>query len=469
MFVFVVLVAIVALGLAADPSAPVADADKSKVKTGGRAVAHHAGGKRTAAPNAPTAVARKIGQPAREPTLGLTRKGDIFYSALETNFVNDVLHSTNGGRTWKNVSPKIGERNRHFVSFDPYVYVDERTERLYTIDLTVACSYLSFSEDKGETWTTNPLACGRPVNDHQTLFAGPPSITPIEANILYYCWNDVGSSSCSKSVDGGLSFSPTGSPAFPGGDPNGEGGFFGTDELCGGLHGHGVVDDEGTVYLPREYCSRPYLGISKDEGLTWTRVMVADIRMLVGATDPSVDVDKKGNIYYAFVGANGLPYLVTSKDGGETWSKLLMIGAPGITEANLATLDVGKPGSVAIVYMASENSPYQDCKDECDTALYQKVTWNGYMTMTADALAKSPVFYSGTVNHASDPVKRGRCGPGRCGNQVLDFLDVVVGFDGVPYGAFVDACTQVCAGPTGLADLGNDGLVGMLVGGPSLR
>lgn len=328
---------------------------------------------------------------------------------------------------------------------------------------------MSFSDDKGKTWTTNPLACGRPVNDHQTLFAGPPAMTPGETGLIYYCWNDVGSSSCSKSVDGGITFHPTGSPAFAGYDPDGKDGFNGVDGFCGGLHGHGVVDDEGTVYLPREYCGRPYVAISKDEGLTWTRVEVADKPMLVGATDPSVDVDRNGNIYYTFVGKDGLVYLSTSTDGGETWRKPLMIAAPGVDEANLATLDVGGPGKVAVIYMGSENSPYQKCREECETARYRDVTWNGYMTMTVDALDKNPVFFTATVNHPSDPLKRNRCGPGRCGSAVLDFLDVVVGPDGTPYAAFVDACTQICAGAQGLADLGNVGILGRLVGGPSLR
>ena len=50
------------------------------------------------------------------------------------------------------------------------------------------------------------------------------------------------------------------------------------------------------VYLPRDYCSQPWLAISRDEGLTWETVQVAKNGMPVNCgftscTDPSVAVD----------------------------------------------------------------------------------------------------------------------------------------------------------------------------------
>lgn len=237
-----------------------------KEDAGGRAIAHHAGGRVITSPpvqeRAPDARLYHLGTVSREPTIGTTLNGDVFYAALgfddiksdEPNASTKVMRSTDNGGTWEDSSPSIAEvTHRHPVTLDPYVYVDdsEGVDRIFTIDLTVACSYLSFTDDYGETWTTNPLACGRPVNDHQTLFGGPPVSSPTIGypNVMYYCWNDVGSSSCSKSLDGGIAFSVTGQPAFFGyeaanGDPDGR-------RFCGGLHGHGVVDDRGFVYLPR--------------------------------------------------------------------------------------------------------------------------------------------------------------------------------------------------------------------------
>ncbi|MGH2805762.1 MAG: hypothetical protein ACRDKT_00655, partial [Actinomycetota bacterium] len=240
---------LVAAVLIAPPSAPSADAGVAGEEgSGGRAVAHYPDGRRIRSGaitrRAPDARLYRVGLPSAEPTLGQTKNGDVFYVALQTNTRVEVTRSRDQGKTWKIVSPKIGTRNAQLVSFDPYVYVDPWTDRVFTIDLTVACAYLSYTDDHGDSWVTNPLACGRPVNDHQTLFAGPPAQSPTVGynSIVYYCWNDVGSSSCAKSLDGGVTFHPTGSPAFPGVDPEASG--QDGAELCGGLHGHGYVGDD---------------------------------------------------------------------------------------------------------------------------------------------------------------------------------------------------------------------------------
>jgi hypothetical protein len=422
---------------------------------------------------------------AGEPTLGLTPGGDIFVatgafvwygSAAGAGMTPDILRSTDHGKTWEVASPRVLDQNTHPTSLDPYILVDDvdgDNARIFTIDLTVACSYMSFSDDGGESWITNPLACGRPVNDHQTLFSGPPvtSTTVGYPKVLYYCWNDIGSSSCSKSINGGLSFTPTGTPAYRGVDDEGE--------ECGGLHGHGVVGPDGTVYLPREYCGKPMIAVSKDEGLTWTQVEVAKGKksQSVGGSDPSVAVDDEGNIYYVWVSSvDRLPYLSVSKNGGKTWSAPVNVAAPKVQEANIATLDVGDPGKLAIAYYGSENSLFQECRIEgtktfpCDAPDYEKVTWNGYLTMTTDAFAKNPLFLTGTVNDPKDPLITKRCGPGRCGS-VWDFIDVVVGPDGIPYGVYVDGCITDCeekgSGP--YPGHVHEGLVGQLIGGTSLR
>ncbi|HEU4480606.1 MAG TPA: sialidase family protein, partial [Actinomycetota bacterium] len=306
--------------------------------------------------------------------------------------------------------------------------------------------------------TTNPLVCGRPVNDHHTLFGGPPVSSPTVGypNILYYCWNDVATSSCQKSLDGGLTFTATGTPAFPGADPD-AGGF------CGGLHGHGFVGPDGTVYIPKGHCGQPWLSYSKDEGRTWTRVQVA--KNGVADHESGVVADGKGNVYFTYTGRDRLPYLVVSKNGGKKWSKPMMIGAPGLKEANLPSIAMGGTGKVAIAYMGSANSPGQPWDERTD-ADYDKTTWNGYMTVTNNALAKSPTFYTSTVNNTKDPLIRGRCGPGRCG-AVYDFIDITIDRNGVAWSAFVDGCIAVCT-TTG-SNLGSDGIVGRLVGGPRLN
>jgi hypothetical protein len=63
---------------------------------------------------------------AAEPTLGLTRKGDLYYTAFQSNIRIEVLKSRDEGRSWRIVSPDLGARNAHLLSFDPHLYVDSR-------------------------------------------------------------------------------------------------------------------------------------------------------------------------------------------------------------------------------------------------------------------------------------------------------------------------------------------------------
>jgi hypothetical protein len=461
-----------------------ATADEFTRPSGGKTRVHK-NGKVLRVDDKAEARTTSIGHTSMEPTIAIDSGGEIFMTAgswtdtpgVSTGGATEIVRSSDGAETWSFVTPKILGQSHQRVSLDPYVYVDELdgdNSRVFSIDLTAACSYMSFSDDDGQSWITNPLACGRPVNDHQTLFSGPPVSTPTVnyPNILYYCWNDVASSACSKSLDGGLTFHPTGTPAFPGYDTAEDGGF------CGGLHGHGVVDSKGTIYLPREYCGRPYVSVSKDEGLTWTNYRVSK-KAAGGGSDTSVAVDKKGNVYYLWLGEDRLPYLATSRNGGQKWSKPVAVAPPGLKEANLPSIDARGVGKIALVYYGSENSPFVVCDENCPSMDYTKTTWNGYLTISGNALDDEPVFYTGLASKPSDPLVRQKCGPGRCHN-VMDFVDVRIGPDGVAYAAFVDVCMPGPApepgctsktpnnafGPgTGLSE----GLVTKIVGGPSLN
>lgn len=468
------LMLVAALGVQADTSAR---------RSGGKAVAHK-GGRVVNAASAPTAKTYSLGVHALEPTLGLDPSGAVYYAAAGFNNVGlagtQVMRSDDKGKSWENTSPRVLDRNTMPLSLDPYVWVDENIDgdnaRIFTIDLTVACSYMSFSDDGGESWITNPLACGRPVNDHQTLFGGPPADSQMIGypNVLYYCWNDVASSACSKSIDGGLTFRPTGTPAFEGYEPGNEDQGFGLDGFCGGLHGHGAVGPDGSVYLPREYCGKPLLAISRDEGVTWDVVEISKVRSISqpkeGAGHPSIAADKKGNLFYVWIGAKDrLPYMSVSRDKGETWSKAVVVGPPALKESNLPQVDARGVGKVAIVYYASENSPYPRCKAECNSQDYQPVTWNAYLTITGNALSKRPLFFTGVVNHKRDPLIRARCGPGRC-HWAYDFIDVEIGRDGIAYGAFVDGCMDVCAESEAAPRQGEyEGLITKILGGPRLN
>jgi len=125
------------------------------------------------------------------------------------------------------------------------------------------------------------------------------------------------------------------------------------------------------------------------------------------------------------------------------------------------------PGKIAVVYYGSTNSPFPKCKNECENTDYMKTTWNGYLTVSADALSSNPTFFTGVVNPPKDPLIRARCGPGRC-HWAYDFIDVEIGPDGIAYGAFVDGCMKGCTEITP-REGDYEGLTVKLTGVPSLR
>jgi hypothetical protein len=438
-----------------------------------------------------------VGPHSWEPTIGVCPKtGAVFFYPVSPLA---VAVSTDQGASWKALVPDVAGQRTHLGTNDPYLYVDPATCRVFVDDLlrtrgvgTPNCSMLSWTDDAGATWTNAPSGCWE--FDHQTIFAGPPvsSATIGYPNIVYRCAiNTVTLSvastttTCGKSVDGGLVFTPTGEPAFVT-DP-----ALALQGSCDMGSGHGVVDARGFVYLPKGNCGVAMLSISSDEGATWARVKVSDLGMpstldgglggvRVGPVDgyctvyeheAGVGVDGAGNVYYFWMAKDRLPYLTVSRDGGHTWDKPRMIGAPGLKEATMPALAVGGNGSLAVAYVGSMNSPggpYPEahCGPGGPPTIpdYANTTWNGYMALTANALDPDLVFWTATINDPADPLVRGVCEPVRCA-PIGDFIDVRLGPDGTPWAAFVDGCKAAC--PKGENDW-DEGIVGRLVGGPAL-
>jgi len=253
--------------------------------------------------------------------------------------------------------------------------------------------------------------------------------------------------------------------------------------------GHGAVAPDGTVYLPRGYCGRPFVAISDDEGDTWERVQVAGSGIAVGPGpgeehEASVAIDANGTVYYTWQAADRLPYLAVSRDRGKTWSKPVLISPPGVDEGWDPFIDVGDPGRVAISYVGTVNSPGPpfcvttigsltslegscfdaDGKPGRASSDWDKTRWTGYMAVSVDATSAAPTFHTAPVGSFEDPLYIGVCGTLRCGVEV-DFLDVIVGPDGTAWASFVDGCNG--APEPSCVPLGA-GVVSHLTGAPPL-
>lgn len=398
-----------------------------------------------------------VGRDAAEPTIGITKDGTAFYAAGAFDALPNgspaqlartkVLRSRDGGLNWESIQPPLaGVTTDPPTTLDPFVWVDEETGRVFNPELYLLCSTMHYSDDGGETYeSTNRAACGEFVNDHQTVFTGPPPPNLKDRmegypNVLYYCFNRIIDSNCGRSLDGGESFEPvTGKEpddpfgaAFVGFDP-------GAGGLCGGLHGHGDTDSEGRVFIPKGHCGFPWVSISEDGGETWKKMEGRDLPGIqvsdkISAAGPhlAVATDAADNVYMVWWDkAEHLPYLAISTDHGNTWSKPLMIAPPGVKEVNFPVIEAGDEGRIAI------NFPGTTVGDQDD----HKRPWNQYIVASTNALADNPLFVSTTANPVNDPIHRGDC-LGRCAGM-FDFLDIQISrHDGDIWATATDTCTN---------------------------
>jgi hypothetical protein len=114
-----------------------------------------------------------------------------------------------------------------------------------------------------------------------------------------------------------------------------------------------------------------------------------------------------------------------------TFPRIVRIAPPGLKEASLPALAVSDAGTVAAAYMGSTDSPGAEGD-------HSRTTWNGYITLTHNALVARPTFYSGRFGSRRDPFVIGECGPRRC-QAAYDFIDVQLHGESA-WASFVDGC-----------------------------
>lgn len=446
-----------------------------------------AGGVASGAPGA-TLVIHRTGHEVHEPTLGITAQGEVVVGG--TSFVAGLpvptlFASRDGGATWVDANPTQGPARTHPYTEDPYIYLDEATGRLFAADLLLPCGEVSTSDDGGRTWSAASVV-GCELADHETIFAGPPatSATLGYPRVTYYCAIAAGlaaesfASACDKSLDGGVTWLPTGAPALV--TDATRVGDYDVQGWCSGSLGHGAVGPDGTIYLPKGWCGQPWVAISHDEGATWTHAQIAGNGMPrhrdgLWGHDVDVAVDAAGNVYAMWIGGDFQPYLATSRDGGASWSAPVAVAPPGVTEAAQPAMAVGAPGRLALLYMASTNAPgvpqaydSRHCAPvlNCDSqdASYANATWTGYLAIVPDALEEPEGVATFPITGPDHPLVKGACGPVWCQAE-YDFISVEIAPDGTAWAALADGCVVPCPG----SPAGSEGIVAHLVGGPRLR
>jgi len=399
-----------------------------------------------------------IGRESGEPTVGVDKKGVVFFPGDTFDTPggelarNLELSSHDGGKSWHDVSPKTANvgPNSHPVTLDTITYVDKDYGRVFTVDtLAAEGSLLSFSDDEGKTWTTS-FSAAQGVDDHETITTGVVpadshlvTLDPKFPKIVYYCVNTVAAVSCSRSLDGGITFTQMNTPF-----PTHPAQSLPLSALCSSLTGHLQTDKRGDLFLPSAFnevagCGVPAVAVSTDGGTTWVDHQISQIHDPFNAMAIAADSGGNGvNLYVTWQDDKwNLPYLSVSKDLGAHWSTPLMVAPPGVKVTNFPSLAVGDRGRVVITFPGST-----DAKANTDK---KGSPWSYYVVFSQNALSPHPTFVSQvaripTALGGGTTMHRGACN-GRCAG-LFDFLDVQTApTPGSPaYATLSDDCTGPC-------------------------
>ncbi len=403
-----------------------------------------------------------------EPTMHSGPTGDLYFATTDSDgvavgFGAGVARSLDAGASWTDVTPTLNGREMPPETNDPYVYVDPWTGRVFSFHMSpiLLCSILSFSDDQGATWTTNPVGCG-PTGawDHQTMVAAPPTegVTTLGYDdVLVQCVNAIYAAMCARSLDGGLTWQH-GTPAYV------NEGLVATGGDCGAQHGHLASEADGTIYLPTSECATvPVIYISRDSGLTWERHQVSDTDMPF--QDPTVAVDGAGTIWVSFQDQTGALLLTHSVDDGATWTPEVRITPPGTIGTKPAMI-AGDDGHIAVAFPGTDDAGSWAEIDAMTDEEQRALVWGGFVTVATDAAAPDAVFTTVEVTGA-DPLMRGYActSEGRCSWQV-DFIETTLTPDGQVFASFSDGCIRTCTTDPTVADDAGDVGAGVAIGFP---
>lgn len=408
------------LGPGCDPSRP--------------AVPHHGGGVAVvpAPSGAPIPCATVTGNTTESATISVAPSGTVFYAPVLAHGIPAALadpslvaRSRDLGASWEPRDPGLPA---HF-SLVPWMHVDPGTSRLWlATPLPTLCGAdISWSDDEGEHWQTNPSA-GCPGEGALKVLEGPAPAAGAQPvgypHVVYYCANLQDGSPqsvlyCYKSLDGGASFTFVGS--FP--DP------IPPPPACGTTLREaraGVVGPDGVLYFPMNRCDSLGIAISRDEGASWEILPVA-VTEIGDIYIDSIAVDTQGNLYIAWMQPDRLPYLTMSRDHGQTWSTPLMVAAPGVQEVRRIAITAGAPGHIAIAYPGSTDGGAH---------------FDGYITESRNALDPQPVFWSASINDPAQPLID-LADPETFGDRLF-FGTAAIAPDGTAWAGFHCAKTAAC-------------------------
>lgn len=437
---------------------------------------------------------------------------DIVYvsNPLGLGEFSQFYKSTDGGQTFR-VPPHVGFFESSPVGTsgsgggDSHQAVGQMTHSVFFVDLSGGCVTMNVSRDLGETFSNNRLGCeGNPgaIDDRQWVAADE---TAPDGRDVYLTFNndtsgEVGNTFTGSSLvlvksndDGGANTAPDWTASTCNA-------FAAVVESIGGapddtptecpdpndpqlwISGAVVADtsptspNEHSVYVPFERFDGTnfsiWVAISRDEGATWTRHLVANVGPHDAANIfPELTIDTAGNLYYTWSQAQSVDqntpanegetdvYYTYSQGGGleGTWAAPIDITKETGDSAVFPWMVAGSPGQVDLVlYKANSGlnpnveftnpsgQPDTSCTAASASCIGNTTVWNTYFGQSQNALNPGANFK--LVQISDHPIHQGgvctqgtACGSSQFQNRdLLDFLTIDVDHTGAAYTTWAD-------------------------------
>lgn len=420
-----------------------------------------------------------------EPTVAIDGNGTAFYAVYSPVLDGTVptslsqmrlMRSRDDGTSWQEVTPQIAGRDAVPMAWDTYLYHDPRSDRIWMSYTYVGCMEVLWTDDQGATWDRYPVACAAPLNDHESLFSGPPTERSTQGypSVMYLCSNPsvTPTAHCATSVDGGGSWIPAAPITAPSMGPAERASCTVAEPFTRVIHGHAQASYvDGGAYVPYNYCDGSYVAVSRDNGLSWSNVLVDDT---AGSHnhEAHIAVDEAGNLYHVWVGEGYHPHLAISRDAGETWSDPIDVAArtADLTVPRYISVTSGAPGRVAVHYIATDD----DAGPDGSEAGLRDAAWHSYVSFLPDALADDPVIATTTSNPPDDPIHRGACSIyGGPNDHTCPRMSHYIDLESDPatgrvWASFADVCRRECPDGDASSPTTNQAAVGVQVGGTFL-
>ncbi len=380
------------------------------------------------------------GSGAGEPSIGVDwNSGNAMYVAgLQTFKIRFNDATSPAGATWSDVSATTTSK----TSLDPILYTDHAYGRTFVSQLTGQDSLTAYSDNDGASWTPSQGG-GIPSGvDHQTIGSGPysssvpiPTTAPVTGfkDAIYYCSQDIASSFCARSDDGGLTFG-AGVPIY-------------TLTQCGGIHGHVKVASDGTVYVPNRNCGgKQGVAVSTDNGITWTVRTIPDSTAAIG-NDPAIGIGARGTIYLGYQGADGHARIAISHDRGQTWSRSVDVGAlAGIQNSLFPAVVAGDDNRASFAFLGTTTGGDFQSQSQFNGVwyLYIATTYDGGQTWSlVNATPNAP------VQRGSACISGTTCSNKPDDRNLLDVIGIDLDAQGRVLVGYADGCVAACEAGTG--------------------